>query len=73
VDETRIDDFFASVGPVLIRVVYGGKGIYLQGKNIAFQRKDRVLVKGDKKAVAEIEKAGGTRMGPLGEDWRGSA
>jgi DNA transformation protein len=61
-DDARIVDFFASVGPVSIRPVFGGKGIYLHGKIIAFQRKDELLVKGDTKVAAKIEKAGGKRM-----------
>jgi DNA transformation protein len=61
-DDARIADFFASVGPVSIRPVFGGKGIYLNGRIIAFQRKDELLVKGDKKVAAKIEKAGGKRM-----------
>lgn len=61
-DDTCISDFFVSIGKVSIRPVFGGKGIYLHGKIIAFQRKDELLVKGDKKAAAKIEKAGGTRM-----------
>jgi DNA transformation protein len=61
-DDTRISEFFTPVGKVSIRPVFGGKGIYLHGKIIAFQRKDELLVKGDKKAAAKIEKAGGTRM-----------
>jgi DNA transformation protein len=61
-DDTRISEFFTLVGKVSIRPVFGGKGIYLHGKIIAFQRKDELLVKGDKKVAAKIEKAGGTRM-----------
>lgn len=61
-DNAHISDFFASVGPVSIRPVFGGKGIYLHGKIIAFQRKDELLVKSNKKAAVEIEKAGGKRM-----------
>jgi DNA transformation protein len=61
-DDARINDFFASVGPVSIRPVFGGKGIYLQGKIIAFSRKDELLVKVDKEAAAKIEKADRTRM-----------
>lgn len=61
-DDARIAEFFTSVGEVSIRPVFGGKGIYLNGKIIAFQRKDELLVKGDKKVASKIEKAGGTRM-----------
>jgi len=61
-DDTCISDFFVSVGKVSIKPVFGGKGIYLHGKIIAFQRKDELLVKGDKKVAAKIEEAGGTRM-----------
>ncbi|WP_165390974.1 TfoX/Sxy family protein [Pseudoduganella lutea] len=61
-DDARIAEYFASVGQVSIRPVFGGKGIYLHGKIIGFQRKDELLVKGDKKNAAKIEKAGGTRM-----------
>lgn len=61
-DDARIAEFFVSVGPVSIRPVFGGKGIYLHGKIIAFQRKDELLVKGDRKSGARIEKAGGTHM-----------
>jgi DNA transformation protein len=61
-DDTSIEGYFASVGKVSIRPVFGGKGIYLRGKIIAFQRQDELLVKGDKKVAAKIEKAGGTRM-----------
>lgn len=61
-DDARIEDFFTSVGPVSIKPVFGGKGIYLHGKIIAFQRKDELLVKGDKKVAPKIEKAGGKRM-----------
>lgn len=61
-DDERITGFFVSVGPVSIRPVFGGRDIYLHGKIIAFQLKDELLVKGDKKVAARIEKAGGTRM-----------
>lgn len=61
-DDARIADFFVSVGPVSIRPVFGGKGIYHHGKIIAFQRRDELLVKGDKRKAARIKKAGGTRM-----------
>jgi DNA transformation protein len=46
-NDERIADFFASVEPVSIRPVFGGKGIYLHGKIIAYQRKDELLVKGE--------------------------
>jgi DNA transformation protein len=61
-DDARITEFFTSVGSVSIRPVFGGKGIYLHGKIIAFQRKGELLVKGDKKVAQRIEKAGGKRM-----------
>lgn len=61
-EDARIEEFFTSVGKVSIRPVFGGKGIYLHGKIVAFQRKDELLVKGDKDVAAKIEKTGGKHM-----------
>lgn len=61
-DDVRISEFFASVGPVSIPPVFGGKGVYLHGKIIAFQRRDELLVKGAKKSAAKLNKDGGKRM-----------
>ncbi|MDB5523240.1 MAG: competence protein TfoX [Rhizobium sp.] len=57
-DNDDIQDLFQSVGPVTIKRMFGGKGIYLDGMIIAIHLRDELMLKGDKEAGPLYEEAG---------------
>jgi DNA transformation protein len=57
-DHDDIQDLFQSVGPVAIRRMFGGKGIYLDGMIIAIYLRDELMLKGDRQAAPLYEAAG---------------
>ncbi len=60
-DDDDIRDLFAGLGPVSIRRMFGGKGIYHEGLIIAVDMRGVLLVKGDADVSAEYEAAGARR------------
>ena len=57
-DNEALQDIFQSVGPVTIKRMFGGKGIYVDGMIIACELRDELMLKGDKEAAALYEAAG---------------
>jgi DNA transformation protein len=57
-DNDDIQDLFQSVGPVTIKRMFGGKGIYADGMIIAVFLRDELMLKGDKEAGPLYEEAG---------------
>ena len=57
-DHDDIQDLFRSVGPVTIKRMFGGKGIYVDGMIIAIYLRDELMLKGDREAGALYEAAG---------------
>lgn len=57
-DEDLIHDLFASEGPVQIRRLFGGQGVYIDGLIVAIAFKDELLLKCDGETAALFEAAG---------------
>ncbi len=60
-DDETISDLFAGLGPVSIRRMFGGKGIYHHGLIIAVVLRGELLLKGDSTTADELEAAGARR------------
>ena len=60
-DSEALSDLFSELGPVSIRRMFGGKGIYFQGVIIAVERRGELMLKGDKIAAPDYEAAGSTQ------------
>jgi DNA transformation protein and related proteins len=61
VDEEFIRDFFASEGPISVRRMFGGQGIYIDGAIVAVVLRDELLLKADDETAAFFEEAGSLR------------
>jgi DNA transformation protein len=57
-DAEAIVDLFSGLGPVEIRRMFGGKGIYHRGVIIAVEMRGDLLIKGDAALAPELEAAG---------------
>jgi DNA transformation protein len=57
-DNDAISDLFAGLGPVEIRRLFGGKGIYFDGVIIAVELRGELMLKGDDELAPELEAAG---------------
>lgn len=60
-DRLDIEEMFSALGPVSIRRMFGGKGIYHQGRIIALEFRDEILLKADAVSAPEFEAAGARR------------
>jgi DNA transformation protein len=60
-NQADIEDMFAGLGPVSIRRMFGGKGIYHQGRIVALEVRGEMLLKGDAISAPELEAAGARR------------
>jgi len=56
--EDDIRDLFAGLGPVSIRRMFGGKGIYYDGLIIAVELRGELMLKGDELSAPDLETAG---------------
>lgn len=54
-------DLFAGFGPVEIRRLFGGKGVYRNGVIIAVELRGELMLKGDDRLAPELEAAGGRK------------
>ena len=61
-DDDHLHDIFAGVGPVTIRRMFGGKGIYLHGLVFALDAFDQVWIKADDESQAAFEAAGSVQF-----------
>lgn len=57
-DRDGIEEMFQALGPVTIRRMFGGKGIYHQGRILAIGFRDEILLKADSVSAPEFEAAG---------------
>lgn len=57
-DADAISDLFSGLGPVSIRRMFGGKGIYFEGTIIAVELRGELMLKGDAVVAPEYETAG---------------
>ncbi|TKT79228.1 TfoX/Sxy family protein [Aquamicrobium sp. LC103] len=53
-----IADLFAGLGPVAIKRMFGGKGIYHHGLIVALEVSGEILLKADSESAPEFEAAG---------------
>ncbi len=60
-DTEAIEEMFQALGPVSIRRMFGGKGIYHRGHIVAIELRDGVLLKADAVSAPAFEAAGATR------------
>jgi DNA transformation protein len=57
-DDEAIRDMFAGLGPVTIKKMFGGKGIYHDGLIVGLEVDGEVLLKADKESAPDFEAAG---------------
>ena len=57
-DENAIRDIFSALGPISIRRMFGGKGIYYNDVIIAVELRGELLLKADSVSKPEFEAAG---------------
>ncbi len=60
-DNAAIEEMFEAVGPVTIRRMFGGKGIYARGIIFALELRGELMLKGDDDSAALLEQAGAKR------------
>jgi DNA transformation protein and related proteins len=60
-DNLDIEDMFSALGPVTIKRMFGGKGVYHQGRIIALDFRDEMLLKADAVSAPAFEAAGARR------------
>jgi DNA transformation protein and related proteins len=60
-DAAEIEEMFESLGPVAIRRMFGGKGVYHQGLILAVEIRGEMRLKGDAQTAPELEAAGAVR------------
>ncbi len=60
-DDGAIRDMFDSVGPVVIRRMFGGKGIYAKGVIVALEVGGEILLKADAETAPLFREAGATQ------------
>lgn len=57
-DNDAIRDMFDSLGEVSIKRMFGGKGVYHQGRILALEVDGEILLKADTESAAEFADAG---------------
>jgi len=57
-DNERIAELFSGLGPVSIRRLFGGKGIYFDGVIVAIVLRGELLLKADEQSAPDFEAAG---------------
>jgi DNA transformation protein len=57
-DNAVIEEMFEGLGPVSIRRMFGGKGIYHRGIIVGLELRGEILLKADEASAPEFEGAG---------------
>ena len=57
-DNERIAELFESLGPITIKRLFGGKGIYFDGVIVAIVLRGELLLKADEESAPDFEAAG---------------
>jgi DNA transformation protein len=60
-ETSEIDEMFSALGPVTIRPMFGGKGVYYKGSIIAVEFQGDILLKADAVSAPAFEAAGATQ------------
>ncbi len=60
-DSAAIEEMFQGLGPVTIKRMFGGKGIYHLGRIIAIELRGEMLLKADETSSPEFADAGATQ------------
>ena len=60
-ERDEIEEMFAGLGPVAIRRMFGGKGVYHRGLIIAVELRSEMLLKADGLSAPAFEAAGARR------------
>jgi DNA transformation protein len=69
-NNTDIEEMFSALGPVTIKRMFGGKGIYHMGRIIAIELRDEMMLKVDTVSAPEFEAAGARRWAYEGKKGR---
>jgi DNA transformation protein len=65
-ESDALHDLFAGLGPVTIRRMFGGKGIYHNGVIIAVELRGELMLKADAQSAPEFEQVGCTQWTYVG-------
>ncbi|HEX8167851.1 MAG TPA: TfoX/Sxy family protein [Beijerinckiaceae bacterium] len=57
-----IRDFFAALGPVRVRRMFGGQGVYRDGLMFALEAQGELFLKADDETAAAFAEAGSSRF-----------
>ena len=60
-DNRDIEEMFSALGPVAIKRMFGGKGVYYRGSILAIEFQNAMLLKADALSAPELEAAGATK------------
>ena len=60
-NNSDIEDMFSALGPVAIKRMFGGKGVYFRGRILAVEVQNVMLLKADASSAPEFEAAGATQ------------
>ena len=72
-DNDAIHDLFAGLGPVTIKRMFGGKGVYHQGVIIALEVGDEIVLKADGESAPLFVEQGSRQWVYEGHSKRGPA
>ena len=60
-DNAAIEEMFSALGPVTIKRMFGGKGIYHRGRIVAVEVRGEMRLKADAVSAPDFEAAGARR------------
>jgi DNA transformation protein len=60
-EKSEIEEMFSALGPVTIKRMFGGKGVYFKGSIIAVEFRGDIMLKADDVTAPEFEAAGALR------------
>jgi DNA transformation protein len=72
-DRAEIEEMFQSLGPVTIRRMFGGKGIYCDGRILALEVGGEILLKADMQSASHFDQAGARQWTYTRKDGRSAA
>ena len=60
-DTTEIEEMFAGLGPVTVKRMFGGKGVYHRGRILAVEIRGEMRLKADEVSAPDFAAAGATQ------------
>ena len=64
-DNAAIEEMFSALGPVMVKRMFGGKGIYFEGRILALEVGGDILLKADAEKVQRHSRRPAVRSGPM--------